>query len=168
MRRKQQEAVEGLAVPGRGLAAALGAAGAWIGTRFLASHEAAIHPHYRERLLRANETDALFMDDLFDVGWPDAAHRVLRNKTIEAWDAAGRPRGGARPGEGEVIAKSRSRGPIVRYQSYTPGADVEGDIDAMSLWAGQSVGLVSKVQSAGEIVHEICDEARSILRALAN
>src|SRR5258706_9871787 len=40
---------------GRGLAAvlALGASGAWIGTRFLASHEAAIHPRYRERLLKA-------------------------------------------------------------------------------------------------------------------
>src|SRR5262249_37713043 len=37
---------------GRGLAAvlALGASGAWIGTRFLASNEAAIHPRYRERL----------------------------------------------------------------------------------------------------------------------
>jgi NAD(P)H-dependent flavin oxidoreductase YrpB (nitropropane dioxygenase family) len=38
---------------GRGTAAtlALGASGAWIGTRFLASNEVAIHPHYRERLL---------------------------------------------------------------------------------------------------------------------
>src|SRR2546426_10211326 len=43
---------------GRGLAAALalGAAGVWIGTRFLASDEAAIHPRYREVLLQANET----------------------------------------------------------------------------------------------------------------
>jgi NAD(P)H-dependent flavin oxidoreductase YrpB (nitropropane dioxygenase family) len=154
---------------GRGLAAALalGAAGAWIGTRFLASREAAIHPRYRERLLQANETDALFMDNLFDVGWPDAAHRALRNATIDAWEAAGCPPSGKRPGEGEVIATSRSRGPIVRYQSYTPGADVDGDIDAMSLWAGQSVGLVSKVQSASEIVREICDEARAIVRGLA-
>src|SRR3984893_3693114 len=40
---------------GRGFAAALalGACGAWIGTRFLASNEVAIHPHYRERLLAA-------------------------------------------------------------------------------------------------------------------
>ena len=39
-----------------------------------------------------------------------------------------------------MIGTSRSIGPIVRYQSCTPGADAEGDIDAMSLWAGQSVG----------------------------
>jgi len=45
--------------------------------------------------------------------------------------------------------------------------DAEGDIDAMSLWAGQSVGLVSKFQSARTIVREIADEAEWILRRLA-
>jgi NAD(P)H-dependent flavin oxidoreductase YrpB (nitropropane dioxygenase family) len=154
---------------GRGLAAALalGAAGAWIGTRFLASTEAAIHRRYRELLLRASETDTIYLDNLFDVRWPNAPHRTLRNKTVEAWEDAGRPAPGLRPGEGEVIATSPSFGPIVRYQSYTPGTDVEGDVDALSLWAGQSVGLVSKVQSAGDIVREIADEARLILRHLA-
>src|SRR5262249_27879143 len=154
---------------GRGLAAALalGAGGAWIGTRFLASEEAAIHPRYRERLLQANENDTVYLQDLFDVRWPDAPHRTLRNKTVAAWEAAGRPASGGRPGEGEVIATSRSVGPIVRYQSYTPGADAEGDIDALSLWAGQSVGLVRKVQPAGEIVREIAEEAGSVLRRLS-
>jgi hypothetical protein len=37
----------------------------------------------------------------------------------------------------------------------------------MSLWAGQSVGLVSKFQAAGEIVREIADEAKVILGRLA-
>jgi NAD(P)H-dependent flavin oxidoreductase YrpB (nitropropane dioxygenase family) len=153
---------------GRGLAAALalGASGAWIGTRFLASHEAAIHPRYRERLLQANENDTVFVENLFDIRWPNAPHRVLRNQTVDAWEAAGRPPSGKRPGEGEVIASSRSSGPIVRYQSYTPGADAEGDIDALPLWAGQSVGLVSKLESAGDIVREIADEARLILQRL--
>ncbi|TIL49626.1 nitronate monooxygenase [Mesorhizobium sp.] len=47
-------AADGIA-DGRGLAAAmaLGAAGAWIGTRFLASIEAPIHPRYRDRILTA-------------------------------------------------------------------------------------------------------------------
>jgi nitronate monooxygenase len=66
-----------------------------------------------------------------------------------------------------VIATSRTSGSIVRYQSYTPGADAEGDIDALALWAGQSVGMVSKLQPAGDIVREIADEARRILRQLA-
>jgi NAD(P)H-dependent flavin oxidoreductase YrpB (nitropropane dioxygenase family) len=153
---------------GRGLAAvlALGAAGAWMGTRFLVSYEAAIHHRYRELLLRANENDTVYLDDLFDVRWPNAPHRTLRNTTVEAWQAAGRPASGHRPGEGEVIATSRSSGPIVRYQSYTPVTDTEGDIDALSLWAGQSVGLVSKLQPAGEIVREITEEATLILRQL--
>jgi NAD(P)H-dependent flavin oxidoreductase YrpB (nitropropane dioxygenase family) len=154
---------------GRGLAAALalGASGAWIGTRFLASHEAAIHSRYRERLLQANENDTVYLENFFDIRWPNAPHRTLINKTIQAWEAAGRPPIGKRPGEGEVIGTSRSIGPIVRYQSYTPGADDDGDIDAMALWAGQSVGLVSTVQSAAEIVRQIADEANAVLRRLA-
>jgi NAD(P)H-dependent flavin oxidoreductase YrpB (nitropropane dioxygenase family) len=154
---------------GRGLAAALalGAAGAWIGTRFLASREAAIHPRYRELLFAACEDDTIIVKELFDVTWPKAPHRVLRNKTVAAWDAAGRPASGQRPGEGEVIATSKSAGPIVRYRSYTPGSDTEGDVDAMSLWAGQSVGLVSNLQSAGDIVREITEQARVVLRHLA-
>ena len=154
---------------GRGLAAALalGAAGAWIGTRLLASHEAVIHPRYRELLLKASETDTVFVEELFDVTWPSAPHRVLRNKTVETWEAAGRPPSGNRPGEGEVIAISKSVGPIVRYRSFTPGPDTEGDIEAMSLWAGQSVGLVVKMQPAGDIVRQIVDEAKTVLDRLA-
>ena len=64
------------------------------------------------------------------------------------------------------IARSRVAGEIVRYQSYTPGADAEGDIDALSLWAGQSVGIVSQVKTAGEIVQEIAEEAQRTLRGL--
>ena len=153
---------------GRGLAAALalGAAGVWIGTRFLASDEAAIHPRYREVLLQANETDTVYLDNLFDIRWPNAPHRTLRNQTVRTWEAAGRPPSGDRPGEGDIIGVSRSNGPIVRYQSYTPGADAEGEIDAMSLWAGQSVGLVTKTQRAADIVREIAEQARSIFRQL--
>jgi NAD(P)H-dependent flavin oxidoreductase YrpB (nitropropane dioxygenase family) len=153
---------------GRGLAAALalGAAGVWIGTRFLASNEAAIHPRYRERILQASEADTIYLDNLFDIRWSNAPHRTLRNQTVQTWETTGRPASGTRPGEGEVIGTSKSAGPIVRYQSYTPGADAEGDIDAMSLWAGQSVGLVSKAQSAADIVREIAEQADSILRRL--
>lgn len=149
---------------GRGLAAvlALGASGAWIGTRFLASNEASINPRYRELLLQAAATDTVYTT-LFDGHWPDAPHRVLRNKTIDAWEAAGRPASGQRPGEGEVVAKSDLSGPIIRYDVVTPSSHVAGDIDALSLWAGQGVGLVRRVQPAGEIVKEIVEEARRAL-----
>ncbi len=151
---------------GRGFAAviALGAAGAWIGTRFLASAEARIHPRYRDRLLAAKETDTEY-GVLFDVGWPDAPHRILRNATIEAWEAAGRPPPGRRPREGAVLAKSMD-GDVVAYQSHTPQASDEGDIDALALWSGQGVGLVRRVQPAADIVREIRDEAWAILAQL--
>jgi nitronate monooxygenase len=151
---------------GRGLAAAmaLGAAGAWIGTRFLASIEAPIHPRYRDRLLAAKETDTEY-GTLFDVGWPDALHRSLRNETIEAWETAGRPSAGTRPNEGVVLAKS-SEGDVLAYQSHTPLGVDDGDIDALSLWSGQGVSLVRRVQSAAEIIGEISDEARAILARL--
>jgi NAD(P)H-dependent flavin oxidoreductase YrpB (nitropropane dioxygenase family) len=94
----------GAIVDGRGLAAALalGAQAAWIGTRFLTAEEAASHPDYRARLLEAEAADTYYTT-LYDVGWPDAPHRVLRNSTIDAWERAGRPASGVRPGEGEVI-----------------------------------------------------------------
>ena len=57
---------------------------------------------------------------------------------------------------------------VVRYQSYTPGTDAEGDIDALSLWAGQSVGLVSEIKPAGDIVREIVAQAQSTLSKLAH
>jgi nitronate monooxygenase len=152
---------------GRGLAAALalGAAGVWIGTRFLAAPEAAINTRYRDFLLSAGETDTEY-SGLFDVNWPKAPHRTLRNSTSRAWEAAGRPPPGKRPGEGGVVGRSAS-GDVVRYQSHTPDITTDGDIEAMALWAGQGVGLVRKIQPAGEIVREIAQEARVILKRLS-
>ncbi|MEZ4457119.1 MAG: nitronate monooxygenase [Gemmatimonadales bacterium] len=153
---------------GRGLAAALalGASGVWLGTRFLATPEAGIHPRYRARLLEADENDTRWFADLFDVGWPDAPHRALENETIVAWEAAGRPASGQRPGEGDVLARS-PRGPVQRYQSFTPGPTTEGDIDNLSLWAGQSVGLVRSVRGAADVVTDIVAEAGEVLARAA-
>jgi NAD(P)H-dependent flavin oxidoreductase YrpB (nitropropane dioxygenase family) len=153
---------------GESLAAVLaaGAAGAWIGTRFLAAEEAAIHPRYRELLFAACETDTVHTS-LFDIGWPDAPHRVLRNATVEAWEASGRPASGTRPGEGDVLAHRPDGGPMLRYQSATPGVGASGDIDALSLWAGQGVGQVRRAQPAAEIVREIVADAEAAIARLA-
>jgi NAD(P)H-dependent flavin oxidoreductase YrpB (nitropropane dioxygenase family) len=152
---------------GRGLAAALalGAAGVWIGTRFLGASEAAIHPEYRRRLIEAAES-ATVHTRLFDVGWRDAPHRVLRNSTYEAWDRAGRPESGRRPGEGEILARGEF-GETPRYASTTPGPATAGDIEALSLWSGQGVAQLRREQPAADIVREIAGEARAVLKSLA-
>jgi nitronate monooxygenase len=141
----------------RGVAAvlALGAQAAWLGTRFLLATETPIHEEYRRRVMDSGETEAEWYAHLYDVGWPDASHRALRNSTSEAWEAAGRPPSGSRPGEGEVIAHFASGDPIVRYSTAAPMVGTTGDIDALSLWAGQSVALARRRQSAGEIVAEL-------------
>jgi nitronate monooxygenase len=79
-----------------------GADGVWLGTRFVATAEAAVAGAYRDRVVAADAADAV-RTGLFDVGWPDQPHRVLRNSTVEAWEAAGRPPSGERPGEGEPV-----------------------------------------------------------------
>ena len=154
---------------GRGVAAALalGAQGAWIGTRFLLAEEAAIHDGYRE-LLRAAGTADTVHSSLFDVCWPDAPHRTLRNSTYDAWLLAGRPETGARPGEGEAVARKPDGSPIVRYASQTPSEGIEGDVEAMSTWAGQGVGLAGRVQPAAEIVRELITQAEQVMSELAN
>jgi nitronate monooxygenase len=141
----------------RGVAAvlALGAQAAWLGTRFLLATEARVHEEYRRRLIASVETDAHWYADLFDVGWPGAPHRAIRNSTAEAWEAAGRPVAGSRPGEHEHVAHRESGEPIVRYSSALPLEGTTGDIGALSLWAGQSVALAKRLQPAAEIVAEL-------------
>lgn len=141
---------------GRGLAAvlALGADGAWMGTRFLLAEEAELHPHYRRRLVDAVETETVF-SSLFDRGWPDAPHRALRNATIDGWEAAGRPEPGARPGEGEVVGRTADGSPIPRYDVRFPRPGTSGDVDAMVLYAGQGVALVRSMEPAASIVESV-------------
>jgi NAD(P)H-dependent flavin oxidoreductase YrpB (nitropropane dioxygenase family) len=79
---------------------------------------------------------------------------------------AGRPEAGMRPGEGGIVANSVTLGEILRYRPCTPGADFEGDIEALSMWAGQGAALVSRLQPAAEIVREIHTEALAVLKQL--
>jgi nitronate monooxygenase len=153
---------------GRGLVAvlALGAAGAWVGTRFLAASEAGIHPDYRRRLLAAGEADT-FYGTLFDRGWPDAPHRTLRNSTVEAWERAGEPPSGSRPGETDEPASRPDGSPINRYASSTPTAAMAGDVEPLPHWAGQGVGLVTREESAAAIVSNLVSEAEDVLKSLA-
>lgn len=69
---------------GGGLAAALmlGASGVWTGTRFIASEEAAVDPSYRDRIIKASETDTILSSKVLNGGCA-AKSRALRNSTVE-------------------------------------------------------------------------------------
>ena len=141
----------------RGVAAvlALGAQAAWLGTRFLLAEEMPLHEDYRRRLIAAAETDPQWYPNLYDVGWPDSPHRALRNSTARAWEEAGCPPDDQRPGHGDVIAHFASGEAIVRYEPAPPMTGTTGDIEALSMWAGQSVALARKRQPAADIVTEL-------------
>jgi nitronate monooxygenase len=141
----------------RGVAAvlALGAQAAWLGTRFLLAREMPIHEDYRRALIAAAETDPQWYANLYEAGWPDSPHRALRNSTSRAWEAAGCPPPGKRPGEGDVIAHFASGEAIVRYEPAPPMTGTTGDIEALSMWAGQGVALATTSQSAADIVAEL-------------
>jgi nitronate monooxygenase/enoyl-[acyl-carrier protein] reductase II len=148
---------------GRGLAAALslGAQGAWVGTRFLAALEAATHGHYRHRLVEADPDDAVHTT-CFDGGWSGAAHRSLRNRTLEVWERAGKPRSPNRPGEGETVA-TRGDTSYTRYGDSVPLVDMVGDLDDMALYAGQGVGVIDRVDPVADILADMIAEAQRAL-----
>jgi NAD(P)H-dependent flavin oxidoreductase YrpB (nitropropane dioxygenase family) len=149
---------------GRGIAAAfmLGASAAMLGTRFVASEEALSHPTYKEKILAAGVGDTIY-SMLFDVGWENAAHRTLRNSTVEVWEKAGRPPRGGRPGEGQVIARKADGTPVVRYSFNSPLKTMQGDVEAMVYYAGQSVGLIKDIQPAATIVQRLKQETEQIM-----
>jgi NAD(P)H-dependent flavin oxidoreductase YrpB (nitropropane dioxygenase family) len=133
-----------------------GADGVWPGTRFVASDEAAAHRDYKRRIVESSAADTLLCD-LFDIGWPEAPHRVLRNSTVRAWEAAGRPAHGARPGEGDIVAHFPDGRPIIRYEDAPPIEGTTGDIESLSLYAGESVDRIAEVLPAADIVRRLSE-----------
>lgn len=154
---------------GRGLAAAmaLGACGVWMGTRFVASRESANHRGYKERVVAAHATD-LVETRLFDAGWQESPHQVIRNSTFSRWEEAGRPASGQRPGEGEAISRFPNGKPLYRYDVAAAWDAMEGDWEASPLYAGATVELIHDVKSVAEIVGEIEATAEAALDKIAH
>src|SRR5581483_11030851 len=100
---------------------------------------------------------------LFDGGWPDSPHRVLRNSTVARWEAAGRPASGSRPDEGERIGSFPDGRPMLRYDVATPWQSMNGDWEAGPLYAGASVALVRRVEPVSDIVSRVAMEAETAL-----
>jgi nitronate monooxygenase len=148
------------------LALDAGADAAVAGTRFLLSEESRAHPGYLERLLAAQET---FLTELFGAGWP-APHRVIANAATECWLTDDR-RGPAvnrwlnrllAPGSRYAPAALQAR--MIRAQR--PGSRLlspagptddgpETLLDAGALYAGETVGRITDIKPAADLVRAL-------------
>jgi len=145
----------------RGVAAVLaaGAAGARLGTRFVATHEADAHAEYVDALLRASADDTV-VTEAFSGMWPDAPHRVLRS-CVDAGQAF----------TGDIVAEmslGARRIPVPRLSVPSPTRDATGTVAAMALYAGESVEAVREVLPAGQVVRELAEGAERLLRAASS
>jgi nitronate monooxygenase len=138
---------------GRGVAAAtiLGAHGVCMGTRFLASSEAVIARGYQDAVVAARDGGiATARTSLYDqlrgtTDWPGGynARGVLNRSWADA--------------EGGMGIAENTR----RYQAAAAAEEDEGwgAAGRLATYAGTGVGLVTRVQPAGEIVEEVRREA---------
>lgn len=143
----------------RGVAAVLaaGASAARIGTRFAATLESGAHPSYKHALLDATAADTV-VTETFSVWWPNAPHRALRS-AVEAAEALAEEFAGDVSGAGEPF-------PIPRFAVRPPNVATRGRIEAMALYAGQSVGAVRAIESASAVVCELAEGAEKLLKAV--
>jgi NAD(P)H-dependent flavin oxidoreductase YrpB (nitropropane dioxygenase family) len=138
---------------GRGLAAALalGAQGALLGTRFLATQEAPLHPRLKQAVLDSDGHDTV-LTEIPDLArgqvWPGAMARARRNAFIERW--AGR--------EWELRARQPEAAAALQ------AAAAAGDAEQAALLIGQDAGLIRDLPPAGELVTRLVAEAEALLR----
>ena len=139
----------------------MGAAGVQMGTRFVMSEECTAHPNLKARFARARAREAMSTPE-YDKRLPIVAVRALKNKSSEEF---GRlqlellrlmDEGKVSHAEAQYKVESFWMGGLRK-------AAVEGDVDRGSCMAGQSVGLVDKVQPMKEIFAELIEGAESEL-----
>jgi nitronate monooxygenase len=142
---------------GRGLAAALmlGAEGVLIGTRFLATEEAAVPPVWKAAICAAAETDTVYTrvgNLVARPTWADVSPgRILRTRAIEVW--LGR--------EDDLAAMDPSaRDALAARWAH---ARAEGRAQDTEVIAGQDCGLIRDIRPAADIVRRLVVEAEEIL-----
>ena len=140
---------------GRGLAAALalGASGALIGTRFLATTEALIDPAEQKAIIDAGGEDTE-RDAVLDIArgsrWPrEYTARTLHHPLHDTW----------RDREGELDASAEAKAGYRR-------AMASGELPR-PVWASQAIDLITGLQPAAGVVDDIAAQAQDALaRAL--
>lgn len=140
---------------------AMGAAGVVMGSRFVATKESGAHSKYKNALVKAKAEDTIFTVCM-NKGWDSAAHRILRNKTTELWEAAGCPVIGERPGEFDIVARRANNNPIERYDSDSPLQSMTGDMETMANYAGHSVNNIHDIPSVQELIDSIWNKFKML------
>lgn len=137
---------------GRGLAAALalGAAGVWVGTRFIATDEAFGHTAFKQRVVDGHSRDTTLTR-----AYTGKPLRAFRNRWIADWEQR----------DMEI------RGFPAQYA--VAGARVEsgyqdGDLDWGMMPAGQGIETIREIVPAAQVVHEMVERAEGIIRALSD
>jgi NAD(P)H-dependent flavin oxidoreductase YrpB (nitropropane dioxygenase family) len=133
---------------GRGLAASLmlGAAGALLGTRFLATVEAPIPDAVKQVIVHSDgyDTDLTEIPDIISGRvWPGAFARAWRNAVIKEW--SGR--------EWEL----RQRLPEAAAAAAAARAAI--DVDRMPILFGQDAGLISSIEPVQALIEQIVADA---------
>lgn len=131
----------------------MGAAGAVMGTRLMATKESDISDFYRQKLIDAKANSTVYTNCYSD-DW-GAMTRVLRNSTFLNWEAAGCPLKGNKPGEGEVIGKNENGHDIYRYSTAGPWEGTTGDLESMIMYAGEGVDKINDIPSAAELFERL-------------
>ncbi len=137
---------------GRGVAAAfmLGAQGVQMGTRFLVAHESPAHANYKARVIKASDIDAVVTGR--STGHPV---RSLKNKLTREFVKL----------EKECIdpAELDKLG-----AGALQSAVVDGNVSEGAVMAGQISGLITKEQSAKEIIEEVWNQTLELIRGCGN
>jgi NAD(P)H-dependent flavin oxidoreductase YrpB (nitropropane dioxygenase family) len=135
---------------GRGLAAALamGAVGAWVGTRFVASIEAFGHQRFKERVLTGELKDVRITR-----AYSGKTMRSFSNEWTRQWEDT---QDEAAPFPQQYAVA----GPLVET-GY-----LEGDLARGMMPSGQSVQNIHDILPAGEIVRRMTTDAEKILSSL--
>jgi enoyl-[acyl-carrier protein] reductase II len=144
----------GALVDGRGLAAALafGAQGVWMGTRFIASHEARAAQDYKKRITQIRAEDTIVSR-----GYSGKPMRVITNPYIE--DLERHP---------ERIQPF----PIQMRDSAVAGVLTLGDPEKKvdperdCMPCGQGAGAIADIRSCREIVESVVREAEETIRQM--
>jgi NAD(P)H-dependent flavin oxidoreductase YrpB (nitropropane dioxygenase family) len=136
--------------PGLAAALALGAAGVLLGTRFLATPEAPLHPHFKQAIVASDghDTDLTEIPDLITGRvWPGALARTWRNALLRDW--SGR----------EWLL--RQRRPQVAAE--VAAARAAGDAERTPLLFGQDAGLIDAIEPAADIIARMVRDAHAVI-----